>query len=348
MTMKRVLAAAGAYALCLGVLGDTHGAPASAAQPWTGQVECKVETGGRTETQTWTLTGDPPTQQGAFTMYPATWSATGRGDGLRGAWTLDTPAQPTVITVFVRASDQRLIFRQGAAPASVSGALKTTKAGIPLSANEWNFGTVEAEPSAKRVTGSRQGQATALPAVLGAGSTAMQCEWTFSAADLGAARSASTASEPAQLQIQRPANTTVAVLQRTGAGTPSATGSTPAVSGPKIIDTAVISISGKGAKPTDVILNVPLNLTGLNSVIAKVRVFCEVTANWGGSNTADVAIVGGQYNGTVTVTVPVVPTNATPGTSMRYSCSLAPVDGKGNTFAFADFQHSAATGSFTW
>jgi hypothetical protein len=346
--MKKVLVTAGAYALCLGP-GIAQGAPA--AQPWSGQVECKVHSGGaaaRTETQTWTLTGGAPTQQGAFTMYPATWSATGKGDGLRGAWTLDAPAQPTVITVFVRASDQRLIFKQGAAPASVNGALKTAKAGIPLSANEWNFGSLEAEASATRVSGSRQGLATALPAMLGAASTAMQCECSFSTEGLATAQSASTASEPAQLQIQRPANTTATVLQRAAPGTQSAPASAPAVSGPKYIDTAVISISGKGPKPTDVILNVPLNLTGLNPVIAKVRVFCEVNSTSGGSNATVIDIAGGRYNGTVTVAVPVVPTNATPGATMRYQCSLAPLDGHGNPLVFGDFVHSPATGSFTW
>jgi hypothetical protein len=348
--MKRELVAGGVYAICLAVAVDSHGAPSPAVQPWTGQVQCKIEAGGtaaRTETQTWTLTGGAPTQQGAFTMYPATWSATGTGNGLRGAWTLDAPAQPTVITVFVRASDQRLIFKQGAPPASVNGALKTAKAGIPLSANEWNFGTLEAEPSATRVGGSRQGQATALPAVLGAGSTAMQCDWSFSTEGLATSQSASTSGEPAQLQIQRPADAS-SVLQRTGAP-PQSASSTPPASGPKVLNTAPITGTGRGVQTTDAVLNVPLNLTDLNPMIAGLRVLCEMWSTGlpkqGGTGGTDVTVVGSQYIGTVTVRMP---TNATAGTSMTYTCSLRPLDATGNYISNANLQYSPVTAGFTW
>lgn len=84
------------------------------ARPWTGKVECRVDladTSARTEIQTWTLSGAAPSVQGVLTIYPATWTASGKGSGPRGEWILDVPARPSVISVFVRASDQRLIFR---------------------------------------------------------------------------------------------------------------------------------------------------------------------------------------------------------------------------------------------
>lgn len=79
-------------------------APAATAN-WTGSIRCEINVTAdgysHQETQTWTLTGAVPTQQGSMTIYPATWSVTGQGwhDRSRGSnrvvskWIAKVPGQ---------------------------------------------------------------------------------------------------------------------------------------------------------------------------------------------------------------------------------------------------------------
>jgi hypothetical protein len=182
----------------------------SATRPWSGKVECHVEINDglvqRSETQTWTLTGDAPTMQGIMAIYPATWVATGSGSGARGSWNIEMPAQPGSLTVFVRASDQRLIFKQTGPLVEVRDGLKVAGAtAMPVS--EWIFGWIEADPRDMTVNGSRSASATAMPAGLGrAGAAApTQCTWNFTReqAPLPAADRRSVVERPGMREVVR-------------------------------------------------------------------------------------------------------------------------------------------------
>jgi hypothetical protein len=174
-------------------------APAPAARTWNGKVECRVELADtRTETQIWTLTGAAPTTAGIVSNYPATWTASGNGSGSRGEWALEVPAQPTVIAVFIRASDQRLIFRQGAPRAEVRGAVSLKARGSAMAASEWDFGWIDADAGATNVSGSRESSAAPLPGGLSVANRTppMQCQWDLS-------KEAPTAAAP-QIASNRP------------------------------------------------------------------------------------------------------------------------------------------------
>src|SRR5687768_8399036 len=84
--------------------------------PWSGSVQCVLDvqlaTYSRQETQTWTLTGAAPAREGGFRTYDATWAVTGVGRVNATAWTVNVPATPVKLAMFVRASDQKLIIRQ--------------------------------------------------------------------------------------------------------------------------------------------------------------------------------------------------------------------------------------------
>src|SRR5262245_18437953 len=51
--------------------------------PWSGQVVCQLNMQSqgytRQETQTWTMNGGTPQVQGAFRLFPVTWTAAGQG-----------------------------------------------------------------------------------------------------------------------------------------------------------------------------------------------------------------------------------------------------------------------------
>src|ERR1044071_2484855 len=109
---------------------------APAGDRWSGSVRCVLEANtaeyARTEEQTWKLTGGEPRKYGDIYVYPATWSAKGKGSMTRvqpGAqtvttqWNVDVPEQPVQLAVFVRASDGRLIFRQEGPRMKVTNAI---------------------------------------------------------------------------------------------------------------------------------------------------------------------------------------------------------------------------------
>jgi hypothetical protein len=71
------------------------------------------------QTHTWTITGSTPTVQGAFGVYPGTWSVVGGGSlqrtqgnqTLMAQWATNTPNMSAPIAVFVRASDKRMFIQ---------------------------------------------------------------------------------------------------------------------------------------------------------------------------------------------------------------------------------------------
>jgi hypothetical protein len=179
-----------------------QGQPPSAG--WSGWARCQVNVQGPgysdQQTHTWTLTGGTPTVEGAFRVYPGTWSVVGSGSLQRSQGTQTLTAQWATngapmngpIAVFVRASDGRMFIQARHAQLRAAGAIQgyqqvtidgkqQTPGKVAVEAFEWAFPLVEVSPSATTATGS------SAPAVTGsvgpmqpAGSSATaSCTWQF-------------------------------------------------------------------------------------------------------------------------------------------------------------------------
>lgn len=136
--------------------------PAVSQAPWAGWAQCQINVTGPgytdQQTHTWTITGSTPTVQGAFRVYPGTWSVVGGGvlqktqgtQTLVAQWATNSPSMSAPIAVFVRASDQRMFVQlrhaQLRAPASIQGYQQQIIDGtaqkpgaIAAEAFEWTF-----------------------------------------------------------------------------------------------------------------------------------------------------------------------------------------------------------------
>lgn len=178
--------------------------PSPADGPWSGSVQCVLDvqltTYTRQETQTWTLTGDAPTSDGDFRIYNATWTVTGQGSLKKAqgqhlittTWTVNVPATPVKLAVFVRASDQKLIVRQWSSPAQVPGAVVGTKrvtvngqtgpaTQVTAPASEWSFQWIDEDKDQTTLDGSKTTNAEALPAdfFFSGAPTNATCTWQF-------------------------------------------------------------------------------------------------------------------------------------------------------------------------
>ena len=173
---------------------------------WSGSARCQLSVQGPgysdSETHTWTITG-PATVEGAFRVYPATWSVTGSGSlqrtqgsqTLAAQWTINAPAMSAPIAIFVRASDGRMFMQprhaQVRARDAVQGQQQVTIEGKPQTpvkisaeAFEWTFPVVEVPAGSTTLSGS------STPAVNGSvglmqpgGSRATaSCSWQYSQA----------------------------------------------------------------------------------------------------------------------------------------------------------------------
>src|SRR5687767_1910146 len=89
---------------------------------WAGWARCEVVVQGAgyrdQQTHTWTMSGAPAVE-GAFRVYPATWTVAGGGSLQRTAgtqtltaqWATNVPATNAPLAVFVRASDGRMFIQ---------------------------------------------------------------------------------------------------------------------------------------------------------------------------------------------------------------------------------------------
>ena len=88
--------------------------------PWAGWAQCQRTAQGQgyanQQTHTWVLTGTTPTAEGAFRLYPATWTVTGQGSRQRvmgdgrtvvEQWTTAGPPRPAPISVWIRGPMRR-------------------------------------------------------------------------------------------------------------------------------------------------------------------------------------------------------------------------------------------------
>jgi hypothetical protein len=166
---------------------------------WAGEVQCQIDaTGGayeRHETQSWTLTGEAPRIEGAMRLWPAMWQASGRGSASVNArrpggaqWTSEVPPRATVNDIFIRASDNKLVFRQWLPKLEAPGALRIAL-GMALPITEWDYGWIVDSPTLTTVTGMRLDGSGGLPAQIsepGSPAPRMECRWNFRRQDANA------------------------------------------------------------------------------------------------------------------------------------------------------------------
>jgi len=191
--------------LCL-VCGSALAQAPPSDGPWSGQVVCQLnlqsEGYTRQETQTWTMAGGTPRIQGAFRLFSVTWTATGSGSVQRtqngqtitAQWILNPAPSNGTFAVFVRASDNRLIFRPWHTRLRADFALRGTRQSAgngsqqPASSMayptwEWQLPWMDADLTSSNVSGSFTVTAEALTAELASPPglpRIANCTWQFS------------------------------------------------------------------------------------------------------------------------------------------------------------------------
>jgi hypothetical protein len=187
---------------CVVPLASMQTAPAPPV--WAGWARCQIDIQGpgytERQTHTWAMSGGGPSLEGAFRIYPATWSVVGAGSlnrtqgnqTLTAQWAINGMSANAPIAVFVRASDGRMFIQtrhaQMRAAGAVAGYQQLTIDGKPQrpaqissEAFEWSFPVVEVGSAAPTANGSSS------PAVTGSvgfmqpgGSRATSvCNWQF-------------------------------------------------------------------------------------------------------------------------------------------------------------------------
>src|SRR6478672_10673101 len=103
---------------------------------WSGWVRCDVNVKGRgytdQQTHTWVMSGGAPAVEGAFYVYPGTWSVAGSGglqyaqgsQSLAAQWATNALPMSAPIALFVRASDGRMLIQSRHAQLRARGAIQ--------------------------------------------------------------------------------------------------------------------------------------------------------------------------------------------------------------------------------
>ena len=206
----------------LAIGGPALAQSSAADAQWTGQVVCQLNLQSqgytRQETQTWTITnGAPRTGPGAARLFPATWTVTGtgsvqktqNGQTFTAQWNTNVPSTNGFISVFIRASDGRLIFRQGHSQMRNDFSLRGTRqsfwngqqqqpAAVAHPTWEWQLPWMEADPSDANPSGTFSVTAEALPAELNNPPDLTRiaaCNWHFSRGGASAGSANSSAQQ---------------------------------------------------------------------------------------------------------------------------------------------------------
>lgn len=202
-SLRRPLRASVAPMLALALAAPAR-AQATSPLGWSGWARCEVSVQGRgytdLQTHTWVMSGGAPSVQGAFYVYPATWSVTGSGalqraegaQSLDAQWTTNGPAMSAPIAVFVRASDGRMLIQSRHAQLRARGAIQGSQrqtidgkaqrpVAISLEAFEWTFPQLTVPPRATSVNGSEsKGTTGSVGPMQPAGSQGTaSCTWQF-------------------------------------------------------------------------------------------------------------------------------------------------------------------------
>jgi hypothetical protein len=182
-------------------------AAAVRAQPpatWSGWARCDVAVQGPgysdRQTHTWTMAGGTPTVEGAFRIYPASWSVVGAGSlqrtqgtqSLTAQWAANVAGVSAPLALFVRASDGRMFISarhaQLRAAGAVAGYQQLVVDGVPQTpgqiaaeAFEWAFPTIDVDPKLLTASGSKTSAVNGSVGVMQpAGSqVTASCTWQF-------------------------------------------------------------------------------------------------------------------------------------------------------------------------
>lgn len=155
---------------------------AANADAWKGSIRCEIQVTApgyfHQETQTWTLTGAPPTTQGAYLNFPATWTANGQGWHDRSGstsrrvaiWTAAVPGANSPVRgaiTFFRTNSNQLFVQVSQGQLSASDGYRGTdqyintdgfarpQARLVARLYEFRFERIEASPTDTTLTGSK-------------------------------------------------------------------------------------------------------------------------------------------------------------------------------------------------
>ncbi len=200
---RAVVAAGAALAAPCGAAAQ----PAATAN-WTGAIRCELQATApgysHQETQTWTLTGATPAQQGSVTVYPATWSVTAQGwhDRSRNAsrrvaqWTANVPGANAPVSAPVgftlhplgRQFDVAKWHAQLTVGGGYTGPDQFINDGVAQPAGrlvqtvyEWQFPKIEAAASDTQLTGSNTAEVRAFvgPLQPAEAQATVTCTWAL-------------------------------------------------------------------------------------------------------------------------------------------------------------------------
>jgi hypothetical protein len=171
---------------------------------WSGQASCEVsvQSAGYAhhETQTWTITAGAPTMQGQMQVYPGVWSVSGQGStqrpvgaqALQAGWDVTVPGISAPFAVFYRGFDHRLVIKAWHSQLRQQGSIRGTRqvgavgaapapSALVSDAFEWQFPTVEGDPTSMHVSGSGTVEVggSYLPLQPTMTSTRAACTWNF-------------------------------------------------------------------------------------------------------------------------------------------------------------------------
>jgi hypothetical protein len=186
------------------VLAASRAAAQTPPPSWAGWARCQVDVQGpgyvERRVHTWTSNSGTPTVEGAFRVYPGTWSVVGGGSLQRtqgtqtlvAQWAINGTMTNAPLAVFVRASDGRMLLQarhaQLRAPGAVAGYQQQTIDGKPQTPGrlsgegfEFAFPLIDAPATDKSVSGRGSPQVNGSVGFMqpaGSRGTAA-CTWTF-------------------------------------------------------------------------------------------------------------------------------------------------------------------------
>jgi len=186
------------------LLASQRAATQTPPPSWAGWARCQVDVQGpgyvERRVHTWTSNGGTPTVEGAFRVYPGTWSLVGGGSLQRtqgtqtlvAQWAINGTMTNAPLAVFVRASDGRMLLQarhaQLRAAGAVAGYQQQIIDGKPQTPGqllgegfEFAFPLIDAPATDKSVSGSSSPPVNGSAGFMqpgGARATAA-CTWTF-------------------------------------------------------------------------------------------------------------------------------------------------------------------------
>ena len=162
------------------LVGTAHALAQAQAVPltgWSGWTRCEVSVRGPGyndhQTHTWVMSGGTAAVEGAFHIYPATWSVVGGGSlqrsqgsqTLTAQWAANVASMSGPLALFVRASDGRVFLQARHAQLrgrdAIQGYQQVTIDGKPaapgkisVEAFEWTFPMIEVPRNSATAAGS--------------------------------------------------------------------------------------------------------------------------------------------------------------------------------------------------